>query len=71
VRLAADPNVLLSAVVGGRARVLLTHPGVDAVLTTATTLGEVQEYLSTLRGRSGWCSLQSSWQQSITFAPPP
>jgi predicted nucleic acid-binding protein len=48
VRLAADANVLLSAVVGGRARDILAHPGVDEVLTTAATLGEVQEYLAHL-----------------------
>jgi predicted nucleic acid-binding protein len=48
VRLAADANVLLSAVVGGRARDVLTHPRIDGVVTTATTLGEVQEYLSYL-----------------------
>ncbi len=48
MRLAADANVLLSAVVGGRARDVLTHPGVGEVLTTAATLGEVQEYLAHL-----------------------
>ena len=48
MRLAADANVLLSAVVGGRARDVLTHPGVEEVLTTAATLGEVQEYLAHL-----------------------
>jgi predicted nucleic acid-binding protein len=48
VKLAADANVLLSAVVGGRARDVLTHPSVEEVLTTASTLAEVQEYLSYL-----------------------
>ena len=48
MRLAADANVLLSAVVGGRARDVLAHPGVEEVLTTAATLGEVQEYLAHL-----------------------
>jgi predicted nucleic acid-binding protein len=48
VKLAADANVLLSAVVGGRARDVLTHPRVEEVLTTASTLAEVQEYLSQL-----------------------
>jgi predicted nucleic acid-binding protein len=48
VRLAADANVLLSSVVGGRAKAVLQHPGVEAVFTTASTLGEVQEYLSHL-----------------------
>ena len=48
MRLAADANVLLSAVVGGRARDVLTHAAVAEVLTTASTLGEVQEYLASL-----------------------
>jgi predicted nucleic acid-binding protein len=48
VRLAADANVLLSAIIGGRARVVLTHPGVAEILTTAPTLAKVQEYLSHL-----------------------
>jgi predicted nucleic acid-binding protein len=48
VQLVADANVLLSAVVGGRASAVLQHPSVEAVLTTAVTLGEVQEYLSHL-----------------------
>jgi predicted nucleic acid-binding protein len=48
VQLAADANVLLSAVVGGRARDVLTHPRVEEVVTTASTLAEVQEYLSQL-----------------------
>jgi predicted nucleic acid-binding protein len=47
VRLAADANVLLSAVIGGRAKDVLQHPDVEA-LTTAPTLAEVQEYLATL-----------------------
>ena len=48
MKLAADANVLLSAVVGGRARDILTHPGVEEVLTTSATMGEVQEYLAQL-----------------------
>jgi predicted nucleic acid-binding protein len=47
VRVAADANVLLSAVIGGRARDVLRHPKIEA-LTTAPTLGEVQEYLAHL-----------------------
>jgi predicted nucleic acid-binding protein len=43
VRLAADANVLLSAVLGGRARAVLDHPTVEEVLTE-TTLAELQEY---------------------------
>lgn len=47
MRVAADANVLLSAVIGGRARDVLQHPRIEA-LTTASTLGEVQEYLAHL-----------------------
>ena len=43
MRLAADANVLLSAVLGGRARAVLDHPTVEEVLTE-TTLAELQEY---------------------------
>jgi predicted nucleic acid-binding protein len=48
VKLAADANVLLSAVLGGRARLVLSHPGIEEVLTTETTFAEVQEYASLL-----------------------
>jgi predicted nucleic acid-binding protein len=48
VRLAADANVLLSAVLGGRAKLILTHPEITEVLTTGETLGEVQEYAGSL-----------------------
>lgn len=48
MRLAADANVLLSALIGGRARLVLTHPEVTEVLTTANVLDEVREYLPSL-----------------------
>jgi predicted nucleic acid-binding protein len=48
VRLVADANVLLSAVVGGRARDIIGHSSVEEVLTTSATVAEVQEYLSHL-----------------------
>lgn len=48
MRLVADANVLLSAVVGGRARDILGHSSVGEVLTTSATVAEVQEYLSHL-----------------------
>jgi predicted nucleic acid-binding protein len=51
VRVVADANVLLSAVLGGRARVVLYHPRIDEVLTTAVTLAEVQEYAAHLAKR--------------------
>jgi len=44
VRLVADANVLLAAVLGGRAKAVLQHPEVEEVLTAEATLGEVQEY---------------------------
>ena len=44
MRLVADANVLLSAVLGGRARAVLEHPGLTEVLTAAITLSEVEEY---------------------------
>ena len=44
MRLAADANVLLSAVIGGRAKLILEHPKVEEVLTTEPTLAEVEEY---------------------------
>jgi predicted nucleic acid-binding protein len=44
VRLAADANVLLSAVLGGCARSVLEHPNIEEVLTAEATLAEVREY---------------------------
>jgi predicted nucleic acid-binding protein len=44
VNLAADANVLLSAVIGGRARLVLNHPEVGTVFTAASTFAEVEEY---------------------------
>jgi len=44
VKLVADANVLLSAVLGGRAGLVLTHPDVKEVLTAEATYAEVQEY---------------------------
>jgi len=43
VDLAADANVLLSAVIGGRARLILSHPEVNSV-TTDHAFAEVEEY---------------------------
>ena len=44
MKLVADANVLLAAVLGGRARDVLRHPGIDEFLTPEVTLAEVQEY---------------------------
>ena len=48
VKLAADANVLLSAVLGGRAKVALTHPKIESIFTTEVTLSEVEEYAAVL-----------------------
>ena len=44
MKLVADANVLLAAVLGGRARAVLQHPEIDEVLTAEATLAEVEEY---------------------------
>ena len=43
-----DANVLLSAVLGGRARAVLEHSNVEEVFTAEATLAEVQEYAPAL-----------------------
>jgi predicted nucleic acid-binding protein len=48
VKLVADANVLLSAVLGGRANLVLRHPLVEEILTTEVTLSEVEEYAAQL-----------------------
>jgi len=53
VKLAADANVLLSAVIGGRARLVLQHPNVHEILTTERTFAEVEEYVPVLASRKG------------------
>lgn len=44
MKLVADANVLLSAVLGGRARLILHHPEIETVFTTEPVLDEVEEY---------------------------
>lgn len=53
MKLAADANVLLSAVIGGRARLVLQHPNVHEILTTERTFAEVEEYVPVLASRKG------------------
>ena len=48
MRLAADANVLLSAVIGGRAELVLSHPEIEEVVTTETVFAEVEEYAAAL-----------------------
>ena len=52
MRLAADANVLLSAVLGGRAKLLLEVPNLE-VFTSEATFAEVQEYAAHLAGKKG------------------
>jgi predicted nucleic acid-binding protein len=51
VKLAADANVLLSALIGGQAARVLRHPKIEEILTTETTLAEVREYAGLLARR--------------------
>ena len=44
MKIAADANVLLSSVIGGRARLVLSHPEIEEVVTTEATFAEVREY---------------------------
>jgi len=48
VRLVAEANVLLAAVLGGRAKAVLQHPEMAELLTAEATFAEVQEYAVTL-----------------------
>jgi len=48
VRLVADANVLLSAILGGKANAVLRHPEVEEVITCRATLDEVEEYVPIL-----------------------
>ena len=48
MRLAADANVLLSAVMGGRARLILLSPQIDEIFTVETVMAEVEEYAGLL-----------------------
>lgn len=49
-RLAADSNVLLSALIGMAALEVLTHPEIE-VITTHFNLDEIQEYLPRLAAK--------------------
>lgn len=48
MKLAADADVVLSALIGGRARLVLTHPQVREVFTTEHSFSEVEEYAPVL-----------------------
>ncbi len=49
-RIAADSNVLLSAVIGKAALRILTHPEIE-VITTHFNIGEISEYLPQLASK--------------------
>lgn len=51
MRLAADADVLLAAVLGGSAKRVLTHPSVERFYTTQHTFDEVREYVPILAHR--------------------
>jgi hypothetical protein len=44
VRIAADANVLLSAILGGRARLILESSQIEEILTTESVVAGVREY---------------------------
>jgi predicted nucleic acid-binding protein len=48
VRLVADANVLLSAVIGGRASLVFRHETIEQVFTPSAAYDEVFEYLPSL-----------------------
>jgi predicted nucleic acid-binding protein len=48
VKLAADANVLLAAVLGGRARLILESPEIEEIFTAQATFAEVEEYAAVL-----------------------
>ena len=53
MQLVADANVLLSAVIGGRAALALRHERVEQVFTPAVAYDEVLEYLPSLARKKG------------------
>ena len=44
MRIAADANVLLSAILGGRARLILESSQIEEILTTESVVAGVREY---------------------------
>lgn len=44
MKLAADANILLSSLIGGRAKFALQHPQIHEIFTTEHTFAEVEEY---------------------------
>ena len=48
MRLVADANVLLAAIIGGRAKLVFEHSAIEEVLTAEATFAEVEEYAAVL-----------------------
>lgn len=53
MKLASDADVLLSAVIGGRAKIALQHRQIREVVTTRATFAEVEEYAPVLAKKKG------------------
>lgn len=51
MRLAADANVLLAAILGGRSRLILASPEIEQIFTAEPTIAEVREYAAVLAGK--------------------
>lgn len=54
MKLAADANVLLSALIGGQAKRVLNHSRIEEIFTTVANIEEVQEYAPQLAVKRGW-----------------
>ncbi len=53
MRIVADANVLLAAVLGGRASLILESPQVEGILTVGQIINEVEEYAILLARKKG------------------
>ena len=53
MRLAVDSNPLLSALIGGQAKAVLEHPGVEEVVTVMPVMSEVAEHGPILAKKKG------------------
>lgn len=53
MRLVADANVLLAALLGGRAKAVLQHSEIEELFTPAATFAEIQEYAIVLAKKKG------------------
>jgi predicted nucleic acid-binding protein len=78
VALVADANVLLAALIGGRARLILTHHGAPRFLATDAVGREIAEYLPSLANRRGLdvdelhtalAAMPVAWRSSDVYAP--